>query len=48
MWVVLFNKKGSIEHTVEVIIYYQRHRGRIEIDVILGILWLVYHNSKID
>ena len=29
-----FNKEGSIEHTVEVNIYYQRHRERTEIDVI--------------
>ena len=30
------NKKGPIEHIVEVNIYYQRHRERIEIDVIGG------------
>jgi len=30
------NKERSIEHTVEVNIYYQRHRERIEIDVIRG------------
>ena len=29
-----FNKKRPIENTVEVNIYYQRHRERIEIDVI--------------
>jgi len=28
------NKKGSIEHTVEMNIYYQGYRKRIEIDVI--------------
>ena len=28
------NKKGSIEHTVEVNIYYQGYRERTEIDVI--------------
>ena len=28
------NKKGPIEHTVEVNIYYQGHRKRMEIDVI--------------
>ena len=28
------NKKGPIEHTVEVNIYYQGHRERMEIDVI--------------
>ena len=30
----LLNKEGPIEHTVEVNIYYQRHRERIEIDII--------------
>ena len=30
------NKEGLIEHTVEVNIYYQGHRERIEIDVIGG------------
>ena len=52
----LFNKKGPIEYTVEVNIYYQEHRERTEIDVIGGqkwtvilkILWLACHNSKID
>ena len=29
-----FNKEKPIEHTVEVNIYYQRHRKRTEIDVI--------------
>jgi len=29
-----FNKEGLIENTVEVNIYYQRHRERTEIDVI--------------
>ena len=51
-----FNKKRPIENTVEVNIYYQRHRERIEIDVIgeqkwsviLEILWLAHHNTKID
>jgi len=51
-----FNKEGPIENTVEVNIYYQRHRERIEIDVIggqkwtviLGILWLACHNPEID
>jgi len=50
------NKERSIEHTVEVNIYYQGHRERTEIDVIrgqkwtviLGMPWLVHHNSKID
>ena len=52
----LLNKEGPIEHTVEVNIYYQRHKERTEIDiigeqkwmVILGILWLARHNPKID
>jgi len=29
-----FNKEEPIEHIVEVNIYYQKHRERIEIDVI--------------
>ena len=52
----LLNKKGPIEHIVEVDIYYQGHRERIEIDVIggqkwmviLGMPWLACHNSEID
>jgi len=51
-----FNKKGPIENTVEVNIYYQKYRERTEIDVIdsqkwsviLGILWLAYYNFEID
>ena len=51
-----FNKEGPIEYMVEVNIYYQGHRERTEIDVIeeqkwsviLGILWITYHNLKID
>ena len=31
-----FNKEELIEHTVEVNIYYYRHRERIEIDMIEG------------
>ena len=50
------NKEGSIEHIVEVNIYYQGHRERTEIDVIgrqkwmviLGMPWLAYHNPEID
>ena len=50
------NKERPIEYTVEVNIYYQRHRERTEIDVIggqkwtviLGIPWLVQHNLEID
>ena len=49
------NKEGPIENTVEVNIYYQEHRERMEIDVIgrqkwmviLGMLWLAHHNSEI-
>jgi len=52
----LFNKEGPIEHTVEVNIYYQEHRERMEIDVIggqkwkviLGMLWLACHNLEIN
>jgi len=52
----LFNKKGSIENTVEVNIYYQGHRERMEINmigeqkwtVILGMPWLACHNPEID
>jgi len=52
----LFNKEKPIENTVEVNIYYQGHRERMEIDmiggqkwmVILGMLWLARHNPEID
>ena len=52
----IFNKEELIEYTVEVNISYQEHRERIEIDVIggqkwnviLGMLWLAYHNPEID
>jgi len=52
----LFNKERPIENTVKVNIYYQGHRERMEINVIrgqkwtviLGILWLTYHNPEID
>ena len=51
-----FNREGPIENTVEVNIYYQGHRERMEIDmiggqkwsVILGILWLACYNPEID
>jgi len=36
-----FNKEGPIEHIVEVNIYYQEHRKRMEIDVIEGQKWSV-------
>ena len=50
------NKEGPIEHIVEVNIYYQGHRERMEIDVIgrqkwkviLEMLWLACHNPEID
>ena len=35
------NKEGSIEHMVEVNIYYQEHRERTEIDVIGRQKWMV-------
>jgi len=48
------NKEGPIEHMVEVNIYYQGHRERMEIDVIgeqkwtviLGMLCLACHNLE--
>jgi len=51
-----FNREGPIENTVEVNIYYQGHRERMEIDmiggqkwsVILGMPWLGRHNPEID
>ena len=50
------NKEGSIEHTVEVNIYYLGHRERTEIDiiggqkwtVILDMPWLACYNSEIN
>jgi len=52
----LFNKERPIESTVEVNIYYQGYRERIEINiirgqkwtVILGMSWLACHNLEID
>jgi len=52
----LLNKKGLIEYMVEVNIYYQEHRERMEIDmiggqkwmVILGMPWLACHNPEIN
>ena len=51
-----FNRKGPIENTVEVNIYYKGYTERMEIDVIggqkwsviLGMLWLACHNPEID
>ena len=37
----LLNKEGPIEHMVEVNIYYQDHRERMEINVIGGQKWIV-------
>ena len=53
---ILFNKEGPIKHMVEVNIYYQGHKERMEIDiigsqkwsVILGMPQLAYHNSEIN
>jgi len=53
---ITLNKEGPIKYTVEVNIYYQGHRERMEIDVIggqkwNGILempWLTCHNPEID
>jgi len=50
------NKEGLIEYMVEVNIYYQGHRERMEINVIgrqkwmviLGMPWLARHNPEID
>jgi len=52
----LFNKEGPIKHIVEVNIYYQEYRERMEIDVIRGqkwsvileMPWLVCHNPEIN
>ena len=51
-----FNKERSIKHIVEVNIYYQKYKERIEINVIGGqkwsvileIPWLVHYNPEID
>lgn len=51
-----FNKERLIENTVEVNIYYQEYRKRMEIDVIGGqkwnvileMPWLTYHNLEIN
>ena len=51
-----FNRKGPIENTVEVNVYYKRHVERMEIDVIggqkwgviLGMPWLERYNPEID
>ena len=42
----ILNKKGLIENTVEVNIYYQRHREKTEIDVIGGQKWnIIFGNA---
>ena len=51
-----FNKEELIKNMVEVNIYYQGHKERMEIDVIGGqkwtvilkMLWLAHYNSEID
>jgi len=51
-----FDKEELIKYMVEVNIYYQGHRERIEIDVIrgqkwkviLGMPWLAHHNPEIN
>ena len=51
-----FNKEEPIENTVEINIYYQKHKKRMEIDiissqkqsVILEILQLACYSPKID
>ena len=53
---ILFNKEGPIKHMVEVNIYYQGHRERMEIDIIGSQKWsvilempqLACHNSEIN
>ena len=50
------NKKGPIEYTVKVNIYFKGHRERTVIDVIgrqkwtviLEMPWLAHHNLEID
>jgi len=50
------NKKGPIEHMVEVNIYFKGHRERTEIDVIGGqkwivileVPWLAHYNPEIE
>jgi len=50
------NKEGLIKNMVEVNIYYQEHKRKMEINVIrgqkwtviLGMLWLACHNPEID
>ena len=52
----MLNKEGPIENIVEVNIYYQKYRKRMEINVIgeqkwnviLEISWLACHNPEID
>jgi len=51
----MFNKEELIDYTVEINIYYQGYRERMEIDVIGGqkwsvileMPWLAYHNPEI-
>ena len=43
----MFNKEELIEHTVEVNIYYQGHRERMEIDMIEGQKWNIILQNTI-
>ena len=43
----IFNYKEPIEHTVEVELFYRRHKKRIEVDVIGGQKWRIYLLSRI-
>ena len=51
-----FNKERSIKYIMEVNIYYQEYKERMEINVIEGqkwnmileIPWLAHHNPEID
>ena len=38
---IMLNKEGLMKNTVEVNIYYQEYRERIEIDIIRGQKWNV-------
>ena len=52
----IFNYERPMEHTVELKLFYRRHKERTEIDVIreqkwsviFGILWLVCHNPEFN
>jgi len=44
----MLNKEGPIKNTVEVNIYYQGHKERMEIDVIGGQKWSVIYLYSVD